>query len=442
MQFHWKPTNKQTEALVRPEYEILFGGSRGGGKTDAGQAWLLYDIGHPKYRSLVIRKNANDLNDWISRAKLMYKPTNADFVKGEIRFPSGATIILGHLKDENAYEKYQGHEYHKMLIEELTQIPTEESYLKLISSCRSTIPELIPQIFSTTNPGGRGHKWVKKRFRLEGNTSKIIVTTDEITGRTRVFVPARVDDNPYIMKNDPGYVNFLNGLPDGLRQAWREGSWQEVEIKGAYYAAMYTQAKKEGRIGVFPYDPSLPVYTVWDLGVGKNLSIGFYQRTTDWIRMIDYWEGTEKDGIPQAIKACREKPYIYGRHFAPHDIGTTDTGTGVTRKDTALGLGWEFETIPKLDLDDGINAGQIMFARLRINEPTCEQFLSAIWQYRKEWDERLLTFKNHPLHDWASHPADVHRYAAISETKMVPKNFIIRNYREEESKPLYSDIGI
>lgn len=97
--------------------------------------------------------------DWIDKAKQIYLPLGAEF-KGkpvEINFPSGAIIKTGHLKDENAYEKYQGHGYHRMLLEELTQIPTEESYLKLISSCRSTIPELKPRIFASANPGGRGH---------------------------------------------------------------------------------------------------------------------------------------------------------------------------------------------------------------------------------------------------------------------------------------------
>lgn len=422
MKIHWTPTKKQTEALARIEFEILFGGARGGGKTDAGQAWMLYDINHPRFRGLVIRKNASDLNDWVSRAKIMYAPTNAVFAMNEIRFPSGAVIVTGHLKDENAYEKYQGHEYHRILIEELTQIPTEERYLKLISSCRSTVPELKPQVFCSTNPGGPGHKWVKNRFGLSGDTRKLIVIADETTGRQRVFIPARVDDNPHLMKNDPDYVRFLDGLPDGLREAWRHGSWQEVEIKGAYYGAMYSQAKKEGRIGIFPHDPSLKVYTVWDLGVGRNLSVGFYQKTSDWIKMIDYWEGSEKEGIPQAIKVCKDKPYIYAKHFGPHDIDTTDTGTGKTRKDTAKNLDFDFITLPKMSIDDGISLGQIMFSRLRINEAPCEQFLDAIWQYRKAWDEKLLTFKNYPVHDWASHPADVHRYAAMAEDRMVDDN--------------------
>lgn len=73
----------------------------------------------------------------------MYLPTKAEFAgnPAEIKFPSGAIIRTGHLKDENAYSKYQGHEYQKILIEELTHIPRESDYEKLLGSCRSTVPD-------------------------------------------------------------------------------------------------------------------------------------------------------------------------------------------------------------------------------------------------------------------------------------------------------------
>ncbi len=156
----WTPhVGPQLEVLKRTEYEILFGGSRGGGKTDAGLAWLIRWNSIPHYRALVIRRNSDDLRDWVDRAQIFYGTCGGRVVGNppEIRFPSGAKIRTGHLKDDNAYTKYMGHEYHKMLIEELTQIDSELNYLKLIASCRSTDPKLKPQIFSTTNPGGLGH---------------------------------------------------------------------------------------------------------------------------------------------------------------------------------------------------------------------------------------------------------------------------------------------
>jgi hypothetical protein len=228
MREEWHPHPKQEFALQRNEHEILYGGSRGGGKTDAGLVWLTYGIENPKYRALVIRKNADDLVDWIDRAIKFYKPLGADITSrpAVVKFPSGAIIRTGHLKDDQAYTKYQGHEYQRMLIEELTQIPDEKRYLQLIASCRSTVKELKPQIFCTTNPGGVGHGWVKKRFIdvAEPNTPYI----DPISTRSRIYIPATIDDNPTLVLNDPDYIKQLDALKEtdvDLWKAWRLGDW-------------------------------------------------------------------------------------------------------------------------------------------------------------------------------------------------------------------------
>ena len=222
----WRPQKgKQELALTYNVFEELYGGARGGGKTAAGIAWLSTDIKHPKYRALVIRKNADDLKDWVDKARALYIPMGATVTmqSPEFRFPWGAVIRTGHLADDKAYEKYQGQEFCRILIEELTQIPTEERYLKLISSCRSAIPELKARIFATTNPGGPGHAWVKKRFVDVIEPTKVY--KDPITGRGRVFIPATVSDNPILLEADPNYVAFLNGLPEALKKMWRDGNW-------------------------------------------------------------------------------------------------------------------------------------------------------------------------------------------------------------------------
>ena len=101
----WKPhPGAQTLALsVSNTYETLYGGARGGGKTDAGMVWLLRDSENPKLRGLVIRKNAEDLSDWIDRAREMYPNAVISGKPAFIRFPSGAIIRTGHLKDDSAY---------------------------------------------------------------------------------------------------------------------------------------------------------------------------------------------------------------------------------------------------------------------------------------------------------------------------------------------------
>tara|TARA_X000001036_G_scaffold424741_1_gene450115 strand:+ start:2101 stop:3510 length:1410 start_codon:yes stop_codon:yes gene_type:complete len=214
----------QTRALQSDGlHEICFGGSRGGGKTMVGLAWLLDYTNNPKFRGLVIRRNAEDLADWISRAREFYPYAKIVGKPAEVRFPSGAVVRCGHLSSEDAYTKYQGHEYQKILIEEATQIATEESYLKLISSCRSTVDDLIPKVMLNCNPGGKGHAWVKRRFVDVGEHNQAY--KDPVTKRFRMYIPATIYDNPTLMEKDPNYVHYLEGLPEPLRSAWLLGDW-------------------------------------------------------------------------------------------------------------------------------------------------------------------------------------------------------------------------
>jgi len=229
MNIAWQPhSGPQTEALARSEFEILYGGARGGGKTEAGLAWLLRDIAHPKYRFLVIRRNEKDLSDWLDRARMFYAPVGAEIVgrPAVIKFPSGAMGKIGHLKDEGSYEQFMGHEYQRMLLEELTHIPKEERYLRLVASCRSTVDGLKPQVFATTNPGSAGHVWVKKRFVSNGNCKPHF---DSISGRSRIFIQAKLTDNPTLMSKDPSYEAYLRSLPEKTRKAWLEGNWDVFE---------------------------------------------------------------------------------------------------------------------------------------------------------------------------------------------------------------------
>jgi hypothetical protein len=327
------------------------------------------------------------------------------------------------LKDANAYSKYQGHEYHKILIEELTQIPVERNYEMLISSCRSTILEIQPQIFSTCNPDGAGFYWVKKRWNIKGIPNDLIITEviDPETKKhlDRVFVPAGLSDNPFL-DADQGYRAFLNSLPDGLRQAWRDGSWDEPVIEGAYYTNEILQASNEGRIKFIPHDPRLKVHTVWDLGIDDSMTIGFWQRTSTDIRLIDYYEN-EGFGLQHYWDVIedkrRNKKYVYGKFFLPHDAAKRELGTGITPKSAKqnfeeMGMA-PTVIIPRSDINAGILQVRLMFPKMFINEQSCIQFTNAIRNYKKVWNEKLLKYGNDAIHDWTSHAADMLRYTAI-----------------------------
>lgn len=428
----WKPQPKQALALERYENEILYGGARGGGKTDAGQSWLLYDINKPRYRALVVRRNAIDLTDWIDRARVMFARSGGRLVGTVFIFPGGARIRTGHLKDDNAFSKYQGHEYQKILLEELTHIANENDYEKLRASCRSTVPGITPQIFATTNPDGPGRKWVKKRWSIPDmpDNNKIYTSIDPKTGLTRVFIPSRLEDNTILNTMDPMYRKVLESIEDDeLREAWLDGSWMGFGIKGAYYKKQMTRAWKERRITSVPHDPAIPVYTWWDLGVSDSMVVGFFQFVGQEIHVIDYHEDTG-EGIANYAKVLKDKSdehgYIYKAHFAPHDIMARELTTGVSRYETAKKLGITFETryadngrdllsaVPMLGIADGIDAMRNKFKRVWIDEKKCERLIECLTNYQKEWNDKMGEFKATALHDQFSHAADMMRYMAVT----------------------------
>ena len=203
--------------------------------------------------------------------------------------------------------------------------------------------------------------------------------------------------------------------PDEYEQEWYCSF--TASVKGAYYAEELAEARKNGRITRVVHDKVIPVYTFWDLGVSDSMAIGFFQKANQEVRMIDYYESSDK-GLDHYIKACQDKGFVYGRHIAPHDIRVRELTTGRSRLEIAKDLGISFDVLPNLGVADGINAGRLMFSRLWVDEEKCKVWLDYIAQYHREWDDKKGMFKDNPFHDFTSHAADVYRYAAIGENLM------------------------
>ena len=212
----------------------------------------------------------------------------------------------------------------------------------------------------------------------------------------------------------------------------------DAAIKGAVFASEMSDMRKDGRIGIVPYDKALKVYTVWDRGVGENLVIGFYQRAFGQLKLIDTWQGSGNDGLPEALRAVQNKPYIYGAHFGPHDIEGTDASTGKTWRETALILGFEFKVVPKMPVEDRIHIAQLAMSHLWVDGEKNAKWLDAMGLYHYVWDDKRGMFKDEPDHDWTSHWADQFTYAAVSEELMdneAEKSF--KNTEGNEGKEVY-----
>ena len=136
--------------------------------------------------------------------------------------------------------------------------------------------------------------------------------------------------------------------------------------------------------------------------------------------------------MPQVIQKVKAKPYVYAKHFGPHDIYDGEIGTGVRRIDTAKTLGIIFEGnpdvhgIPDVSVESGIDKARTMWPRLYIDEKNCPKAISALSAYQYVWDEKRGMWSKTPYHNWASHFGDIVRYASLVENKMVIMKPIIR----------------
>lgn len=200
-------------------------------------------------------------------------------------------------------------------------------------------------------------------------------------------------------------------MPDNEYQQEMECSF-DASLTGAYYAKELQAAESDGRIASVPFEPMLPVYTAWDLGMSDSTSIVFWQQTRGGeIRVIDYYEASGH-GLDHYVRVLREKPYTYEKHFAPHDIQVRELGTGKSRLEVAAALGIRFEVAPKLGVEDGIGAVRMMLPKCWFDANRTATLLESLRLYQEKRDIKRNVSLG-PLHDWTSHAADCVRYMAL-----------------------------
>ena len=221
-------------------------------------------------------------------------------------------------------------------------------------------------------------------------------------GDTKIIDDEELDDARAIMSVDE------------FQQEWYCSF--EAAIQGAYYSDQLEAVRAEKRITTIPYEDSLPVNTYWDLGIGDATSIIFVQFVGNEKRVIDYYEQSG-EGLAHYAKVLQEKGYVYGDHYAPHDIQVKELGTGLTRLEQAAALGINFLITPNIRIEDGINAARSVFGSVWFDKDKTPQLTEALSQYHKEWDDKRGVFRNNPYHDWSSHAADAFRYFAVASSR-------------------------
>jgi hypothetical protein len=351
-----------------PANEVLYGGARGGGKS---YGTLLDWLGHEdKFKDLskgiLFRRTLPELEDMQSKAEILLPPSGAVFKEQSKTwvFPSGAKLKLRYLERDSHADRYQGHEYNWICFEEAGNWPSPKP-LDRLKACLRSADGVFLRLLLTANPGGVGHNWLKARFvdpapheriqRLEGDWR-------------RVYIPAKVTDNPALLRADPGYVDRIReaaGSPDMVR-AWLDGDWNIVA------GGMFDDVWREGLHAVEPFEipSSWAIDRSFDWGSSRPYSVGFWAEsdgseaklrdgsTRAWprgtlfrIAEIYGWNGQPNEGtrelaveIARKIKAFQAEVTWGGRvQPGPADNSIYDAENGVCIADDMgrLGVRWE-----------------------------------------------------------------------------------------------------
>jgi predicted phage terminase large subunit-like protein len=224
-----KPTPKQAQFLYLTGKEALYGGAAGGGKSSALLTAALQFADVPGFSALLLRRTYADLSlpgALMDRARAWLGGTAARWSDKEHawHFPSGATLTFGYLDAAGDKYRYQSSEFQFIGFDELTQFP-EQDYLYLFSRLRRPASSRVPlRMRAATNPGGAGHAWVKRRFLSEEG---------RLAGR--VFVSARLEDNPHLDRDE--YARALENLDPFTRRQLLAGDWSEFQGNHLHPAA-------------------------------------------------------------------------------------------------------------------------------------------------------------------------------------------------------------
>ena len=299
----FKPNDgPQTDFLAAPERDVLYGGAAGGGKSYAMLIDPLRFAHRAAHRALILRRSMPELRELIDKSRELYPKAFPGCKYKEVEklwnFPSGAKVEFGFLERDADVYRYQGQAYSWIGFDEITHLPTEFGWNYLASRLRTTDSDITPYMRCTANPGGVGATWVKKRYIDPHPPNESFVGEDRLS---RKFIPARLDDNPYLAE-DGRYEEMLQALPPTQTKQLLEGNWDVNE------GAAFTEFEQDVHV-ITPFE--IPIS--WER-----------------IKGIDYGYASESACIWGAVDASDGTLIIY-RELYQKGLTGVDLGEKITQ---------------------------------------------------------------------------------------------------------------
>lgn len=234
----WSPQPGPQAALIKcPAREVLFGGARGGGKTDGsiGKTAIRQKLLGGIFNKVIFRQEMPQADDMIERAQEVFRPLGATFnkVQSQFTFPDGGRLRFRPLENVSDAQKYQGQNLTDVDVDEAGNYAQPDTIDKLWGALRGADVRMTLM----ANPGGPGATWLRERFEIDTNPRGMKILRHKLPNgaiHTRCFIPSKVTDNRALLAKDPDYVNrlYLVGSKELVR-AWLEGDWNAID--GAFF---------------------------------------------------------------------------------------------------------------------------------------------------------------------------------------------------------------
>lgn len=392
---------EKLQFLFQPyRYKVAYGG-RGSGKSWSFARALLQMGASRKLRILCAREIQKSIKDSVHKLLAdqiqdMGFGAHYDVLEAIIRGRNGTEFTFSGLGSQTV-ESIKSYEGVDIVWVEEAQTVTKKSWDILTPTIRKELSE----IWITFNPA------------LESDeTYKRFVTNPPLNSHV---VHINYNDNPWfpdVLENERRHCQAVETAED-YNNIWL-GVCRSA-VSGAIYANEVSKSSIDGRICNLPYDPGLKVHTIWDMGFGDNMAVGFAQRLRSEIRVIDYIQVRQMrtDEVGAMVK---QRLYNMGYCFLPHDGFHTTRGTGLSDKDILTKMGFRVKQTPNLSIEDGIRNARNTFNRIYFDRTKTADLLECLKRYRRA--ETKHGGDGSPVHDIYSDGADMFRYLCLNVEKM------------------------